>query len=136
MADRDDQKNQVELGDRTRRSVLGDDHVNRAIENTTPFDERFQEFITAGAWGSVWSDMTWSKRERSIVTIALLATLGHDEELAMHIRAAHNTGATREDIREALMHVAVYAGVPAANKAIKTAKQVFAEMDEKAEIDG
>jgi 4-carboxymuconolactone decarboxylase len=85
--------------------------------------------ITEAAWGHVWSRPNWTKRERSIVTIALLAALGHYDEVAMHIRATANTGASREDICEALLHVAIYAGVPAANHAIKIAKQVFEEMD-------
>lgn len=116
-------------GEVTRRRVLGDAHVDRASGNMTPFDQPFQEFITQGAWGSVWSRDEFTFRERSIVTIALLAALGHDEELAMHIRATANTGATPEDIREALLHVAVYAGVPAANSAIKIAKATLAEME-------
>lgn len=113
----------------TRRSVLGDAHVDRALANGTPFDQPFQQLITEGAWGSVWSRDQWSKRERSMVTIALLAALGHDEEVAMHIRATANTGATRDDICEALMHVAIYAGVPAANHAFKIAKATYAEID-------
>ena len=113
----------------TRRSVLGEAHVDRALANETPFDQPFQQLITEGAWGSVWSRDQWSKRERSMVTIALLAALGHDEEVAMHIRATANTGATREDICEALMHVAIYAGVPAANHAFKIAKATYAEID-------
>ncbi len=127
MAETDDTR--AELGEKTRRRVLGDAHVNRASANATPFDTPFQEFITQGAWGSVWSRDQFTLRERSIVTIALLAALGHDEELAMHIRATANTGATPEDIREALLHVAVYAGVPAANSAIKIAKATLAEME-------
>ncbi len=113
----------------TRRSVLGEAHVDRALANETPFDQPFQQLITEGAWGSVWSREQWSKRERSMVTIALLAALGHDEEVAMHIRATANTGATRDDICEALMHVAIYAGVPAANHAFKIAKATYAEID-------
>ncbi|WP_081163150.1 4-carboxymuconolactone decarboxylase, partial [Ensifer aridi] len=113
----------------TRRAVLGDNHVDRAQSATTDFDRPFQELITEAAWGHVWSRSAWTKRERSIVTIALLAALGQDEEVAMHIRATANTGATREDICEALLHVAIYAGVPAANHAIKIAKRVFCEMD-------
>lgn len=113
----------------TRRAVLGDGHVDRASAAATPFDQPFQELITESAWGSVWSRPGWTKRERSMVTIALLAALGHDEEVAMHVRATTNTGATREDIAEALLHVAIYAGVPAANRAIRVAKQVFADMD-------
>lgn len=113
----------------TRRSVLGDAHVDRANASATGFDQPFQELITESAWGSVWSRPHWTKRERSMVTIALLAALGHDEELAMHIRATLNTGASQEDVQEALMHVAIYAGVPAANHAIKIAKQTFSQMD-------
>ena len=113
----------------TRRSVLGDAHVDRAQANKTEFDAPFQEMITDAAWGRVWSGDQWTKRERSMVTIALLAGLGHYEELAMHIRATANTGATADDIREALMHVAIYAGVPNANHAIKIAKETLAEME-------
>lgn len=117
----------------TRRNVLGDAHVDRAESGKTAFDAPFQELIVESAWGNVWSRPNWSWRERSIVTIALLAALGHDEEVAMHIRATANTGATREDICEALLHVAIYAGVPAANRAIKIARNTFAEMDETAQ---
>ena len=116
----------------TRRAVLGDAHVERASAATTPFDEPFQTFITEGAWGSVWSRPQLTRRERSIVTLALLAALGHDEEVAMHTRATLNTGATPEDIREALLHVAVYAGAPAANRAFKIVKKTLAEMAEAA----
>ncbi|MCX8998198.1 4-carboxymuconolactone decarboxylase [Rhizobiaceae bacterium BDR2-2] len=111
----------------TRRSVLGDAHVDRASAGATPFDQPFQTLITESAWGTVWSGTHWTKRERSMVTIALLAALGHDDEVAMHVRATVNTGATEEDIREALMHVAVYAGVPAANHAFRIAKLALAE---------
>ncbi len=119
-------------GLKTRRAVLGDRHVDKAQTKTTDFDQPFQELITEAAWGNVWSRPNWTKRERSMVTIALLAALGHDEEVAMHVRATVNTGATREDIREALLHVAIYAGVPAANQAIKIAKEVYAEIDDEA----
>ena len=112
-----------------RRSVLGDPHVDRAEDAATDFDRPFQNLITEAAWGTVWARPGLSKRERSIVTLALLAALGHDEEVAMHVRATANTGATREDICEALLHVAIYAGVPAANHAIKIAKQAFEQMD-------
>ncbi|MDR9761120.1 4-carboxymuconolactone decarboxylase [Rhizobium redzepovicii] len=113
----------------TRRAVLGDVHVDRAAAAATEFDRPFQELITEAAWGHVWSRPALSKRERSIVTIALLAALGQDDEVAMHVRATANTGASREDVCEALLHVAIYAGVPAANHAIKIAKQTFAQMD-------
>lgn len=121
-----------EQGMRVRRSVLGDAHVDRAQAKTTAFDADFQRFITEGAWGSVWSREGASLRERSMLTIALLAALGHWEELAMHVRATRNTGASIDDIREALFHVAVYAGVPAANRAFAVAKEVLNEMGESA----
>ena len=114
----------------TRRAVLGDAHVERAEAAKTDFDEPFQTLITEAAWGHVWSRQTWSHRERSIVTLALLAAQGHWEEFAMHIRATANTGAGREDIQELILHVAIYAGVPTANHAIKVAKQTFREMDD------
>lgn len=119
-----------QVGMDTRRKVLGDAHVDRAEVSKTAFDAPFQEMITEAAWGHVWSRPQWSDRERSIVTIALLAALGHDDEVAMHIRSTANTGATKEDVCEALMHVAIYAGVPAANHAIKIAKRTFSEMGE------
>jgi 4-carboxymuconolactone decarboxylase len=112
----------------TRRTVLGDRHVDKAETSKTPFDEPFQELITEAAWGHVWSRPDFTLRERSIVTIALLAALGHDEEVAMHVRATANTGATAEDLREAMLHVAIYAGVPAANHAIKIIKTTLGEM--------
>ena len=116
-------------GMQTRRRVLGDTHVNAAEVQKNSFDAPFQELITEAAWGHVWSRHNWTLRERSIVTIALLAALGHLDEVAMHVRAARNTGATREDISEALLHTAIYAGVPAANSAIKVVKNVFAQLD-------
>lgn len=118
-----------ELGRKTREQVLGSAHVSKAEDKTTPFDAPFQDLITESAWGSVWSRDQWTRRERSMVTIALLAALGHIEECAMHVRAAENTGASREDICEAMLHVAIYAGVPSANSAIKAIKAVFEEID-------
>lgn len=129
MADRPPSSARYTQGLATRRAVLGDAHVDRALASETPFDQPFQELITETAWGNVWSRETWSKRERSIVTIALLAALGQHEEVAMHVRATKNTGASREDVCEALLHVAVYAGVPAANHAFKVVKAAYAEMD-------
>lgn len=114
-----------EAGMKVRRAVLGDAHVDRAEAAKTDFDQDFQRFITEGAWGSVWSRPGLTKRERSLLTITLLAALGHEDELAMHLRATANTGASPGDIKEALLHVAVYAGVPAANRAIKIAKSVL-----------
>lgn len=118
-----------ERGMATRRSVLGNAHVDNASAKMTAFDTDFQSFITEGAWGSVWSRPGLSKRERSMITLALLAALGHDEEVAMHVRATANTGASPEDIKEALLHVAVYAGVPAANRAFKIAREELAKRE-------
>ncbi|GGD26149.1 bifunctional 3-oxoadipate enol-lactonase/4-carboxymuconolactone decarboxylase PcaDC [Aureimonas glaciei] len=111
-----------------RRAVLGGEHVERATSAITGFDAAFQRLITESAWGTVWSSPRLTRRERSIVTIALLAALGQDDEVAMHVRATRNTGATADDIAEALMHVAIYAGVPAANHAIKIAKTTLSGM--------
>lgn len=114
----------------TRRAVLGDSHVDNATARMSEFDQDFQSFIVEGAWGSVWSRPGLSRRERSMITLALLAALGHEDEFAMHVRATVNTGATRDDIKEVLMHVAVYAGVPAANNAFRIAKQELASREE------
>jgi 4-carboxymuconolactone decarboxylase len=103
--------------------------VDRVEKNKTEFDADFQRLITEGAWGSVWSRPGLTRRERSLLTIAMLAALGHEEELAMHIRATRNTGATMNDAKEVLLQVAVYAGVPAANTAIKIARAVYEEFD-------
>ena len=110
-----------------RRRVLGDAHVDHATEAASELDTAFQAFVTEAAWGSVWSGPELTPRERSIVTLALLAALGHQEELALHVRATRNTGASLSDIRAAFMHVAVYAGVPAANSAFRIAKSVLRE---------
>jgi 4-carboxymuconolactone decarboxylase len=109
-----------------RRSVLGDAHVDRAIARTTAFDRDFQNYITENAWGAVWTREGLPLRERSMITLAILAARGHWEEFAMHARASRNTGASLEDIEEVLFHVAVYAGVPAANRAFAIAKEEFA----------
>ena len=111
-----------------RRAVLGDAHVDRAEAAKTAFDAPFQEFITEGAWGSVWARPGLSQRERSLITLALLAALGQWEEVAMHVRATANTGASPAEVREAMLHVAVYAGVPAANHALKIVKETYREM--------
>ena len=113
----------------TRRKVLGDAHVNHAEASKTPFDAAFQELITEAAWGHVWSRETITPRERSMMTLALLAGLGNYDEVAMHTRATVNTGASRDDIMEAMLHVAIYAGVPAANHAIKIIKQTLEDME-------
>ncbi|HEX6301832.1 MAG TPA: 4-carboxymuconolactone decarboxylase [Acidimicrobiia bacterium] len=115
-----------EVGMTVRRQVLGDDHVDRAVANTTEIDADFQEWITANVWGDLWARPGLVPRDRSLITIVLLAAASH-EELELHLQAAKNTGATRDEIVEALLHVAVYAGVPAANSAFKLMKQIYEE---------
>lgn len=117
-----------ERGLAVRRAVLGEAHVARASAAVTELDADFQRLVTEGAWGSVWSRPQLTRRERSIVTLALLAALGHHEEVALHVRATANTGATPQDVAEAMLHVAVYAGVPAANGALKVVKATYAVM--------
>ena len=112
-----------ERGMRVRREVLGDEHVERALAHTTALDADFQRFVTEVAWGSVWARPELDRQTRSLITIAILAALGRHEELALHLRATRNTGATPEHIAAALLHVAVYAGVPAANTAFAIAKR-------------
>ena len=114
-----------EKGMKTRREVLGDAHVDKAEANKTDFDKDFQEYITNSAWGAIWSRPHLTKRERSLITIAILTALGLEEELAMHIRATQNTGATEQDVKEVLMHTGVYAGIPRTNGAMKIAKKIF-----------
>ena len=114
----------------TRREVLGDEHVDRSIANTDATTEDFQAFITRYAWDGVWNRPGLDRRQRSIVTLSVLAALHHDGELALHVRAAIRNGLTREEIREVLIQVGVYAGVPAANRAFGVAQKVLAELPE------
>ncbi len=115
-----------ETGLQTRREVLGDEHVDRAIANTTEFTAPFQDLITRYAWGEIWTRPGLSRPERSMITLAMLAALRQEEELAMHVKAAIRNGLTPEQIQEVLLQVAVYAGVPAANRAFAVASQVLA----------
>ncbi|MFU8882095.1 MAG: 4-carboxymuconolactone decarboxylase [Rhodobacterales bacterium] len=117
-------------GMQVRRAVLGDAHVDRAEAAKTAFDEPFQTLITEGAWGTVWASDAISLRERSMLTLALLAATGNFEEIPMHIRATARTGASKQDVLEAFQHVAIYAGVPRANHALKLAKATYAEMEQ------
>jgi len=112
-----------------RRQVLGDAHVDRAQANMTSFDADFQRFITESAWGSVWSRPGLDRESRQMITIAILAALGMEHELALHLRATENTGVTADQVKEVLLQVAVYAGVPAANTAVAIAKKVFSERE-------
>ena len=121
-----------ETGMQVRRGVLGDAHVDSAEAAKNAFDAPFQTLITEAAWGTVWASDRISPRERSMLTLALLAALGNFEEIPMHIRATARTGASREDVLEAFQHVAIYAGVPRANHAIKLARETYREMDQRA----
>jgi len=114
--------NRWEAGNATRRAVLGDEHVDRAVATTTPFTADFQDFITRYAWGEIWTRPGLDRRARSCVTLAVLAALGHEHELAMHVRAALRIGLTEEEIKEVLLQTAIYAGVPAANRAFAVAR--------------
>ena len=120
-----------EQGMKVRREVLGDSHVDRAEADKTPFDTDFQQFITETAWGSVWTRSGLNRRTRHLVTLAMLAALNREHELAIHIRATRNTGVTQEELKEVFMQVAIYAGVPAANTAFSVAKSVYAELNGK-----
>lgn len=115
-----------EEGMEIRRRVLGEDHVDRATDATTSLDRDFQAWITENVWGDVWTRPGLDLRSRSMITIAILGALNR-EELELHLRAARNTGLSPEEVAEVLMHVAVYAGVPAANHAFKTAKSLYEE---------
>ena len=114
-------------GMRVRREVLGDDHVDRAIESTTELTAGFQDFITRYAWGEVWARPGLDRRTRSAITLTALIALGRDHELAMHVRAALRNGLTRDEIGEVILHCAVYCGVPAANRAFAVAQGVLSE---------
>jgi 4-carboxymuconolactone decarboxylase len=116
-------------GMKIRREVLGDHHVDRAIESTTDFTADFQDFITRYAWGEIWSRPGLDRRTRSAITLTALIALGRDHEIAMHVRAALRNGLTRDEIGEVLLHSAVYCGVPAANRAFAIAQQVLDETD-------
>lgn len=118
-----------EKGMEVRRRVLGDQHVDRAEAGKSAFDAPFQTLITEGAWGTVWASDEITARERSMLTLALLAATGNFEEIPMHIRATARTGATQSDVAQAFQHVAIYAGVPRANHALKLAKATYAEME-------
>jgi 4-carboxymuconolactone decarboxylase len=120
-----DDETRSQQGMAIRREVLGDDHVDRAIANTTQFTAPFQDFITRYAWGEIWSRPGLTRAERSMITLTALAVLRQDEELAMHVRAAVANGLAPSQIQEVLLQVAVYAGVPAANRAFAIAADVL-----------
>jgi 4-carboxymuconolactone decarboxylase len=122
-----DDAERTSRGMTVRREVLGDEHVDRAVASTTAFTEPFQEFITRYAWGDIWSRPGLTRAERSLVTLAVLTALQHEGELAMHVKAALRNGLTPEQIQEVLLQVAVYAGVPAGNRAFAVAQRALQE---------
>lgn len=117
-----------EKGMQVRRSVLGKAYVDKAEAAKTPLDAGFQDLITEAAWGTVWAGDHFTKRERSLITLSLLAAQGNLDEFAIHVRASQRTGASPEDIMEAMLHVAIYFGIPKANHAIKIVKQTLSEL--------
>ena len=117
-----------EAGMRVRREVLGDEHVDRATANATDFSRPFQEYITRAAWGDVWTRPGLDRRTRSAITLAVLTALRAENEIPMHVRAAIRNGLTPDEIREVILHTAVYAGVPAANSAIALAQKTLQEL--------
>jgi 4-carboxymuconolactone decarboxylase len=121
--------NRHDEGMRVRREVLGDEHVDRAVDRTTPFTADFQELITRYAWGEIWARPGLDRRTRSCITLAMLVALGREEELAMHVRAALRVGLTSDEIKEVLLHSAIYCGVPAANGAFAVAQRVLDEVE-------
>ena len=119
-----------DLGLQVRKEVLGAAYVDNTLNQSSDFDREFQRWITATAWGAIWGRTELSLRDRSLITITQLASLGNLEELALHLRATKNTGLSKSDVKEALMQVGVYSGVPAANAAFRIAKKVFEEMED------
>ena len=125
-----DERERHEAGMLVRRSVLGDEHVNRVERVKNDFDAEFQDLITRYAWGEIWTRPGLSRHSRSLLTIGLMVALNRGEELRLHLRAAANNGVTEEEIREVLMHCAIYCGVPAANAAFHAAKETLSEREE------
>src|SRR3954464_11511888 len=119
-----------EAGLKVRREVLGDAHVDRALDNATEFTKPFQEYITRAAWGEAWTRDGLDRRTRSCITLAILTALRAENEIPMHVRAAITNGLTPDEIREVILHTAVYAGVPAANSAIALAQETLQELGE------
>jgi len=120
-----------EAGMGTRREVLGDEHVDKAEKSRTEFNAEFQNFITRYAWGEIWTRPGLDRKTRSCITLAMLMALNRSEEFQLHVRAARNNGLTWNEIKEVMLHAAIYAGVPAANHAFKLAEQIKAEEDKR-----
>ena len=126
-----DDRERYEKGMEVRRAVLGDEHVNRSLEDSSDFNREFQDLLTRYAWGEIWTRPGLPRPTRSLIVIATLVALNRPDELRMHIRAAFNNGVTRDDIKEVLLQSAVYCGLPAANSAFHAAEEVFAAMNAK-----
>lgn len=127
-----DERKRFEAGLEARRAVLGSAHVERSLARRTTFTEEYQDLITRYAWGEIWTRPGLARRERSLVTLAMMVALNRTEEFKLHVRAAFNNGLTREDIKEVLLQTAIYCGVPAANSAFHMAEEVFAAMEKPA----
>lgn len=123
------ERQRFEAGMRVRREVLGDAHVDRSLTRLNGFNEEFQDLIARYAWGEIWTRPGLERRTRSMITLAMLVALNRSEEFRLHVRAAFNNGLGRDDIREVLLHTAIYCGVPAANAAFHMAEEVFAAME-------
>nr|WP_298143310.1 4-carboxymuconolactone decarboxylase [uncultured Pseudomonas sp.] len=123
-----DEKQRYEAGMQVRRAVLGDAHVDRSLQHITPFNEEFQDMITRHAWGDIWTRPGLSRHTRSLITIAMLIGMNREGELRLHLRAAKNNGVTRDEIKEVLMHSAIYCGIPAANASFHLAEEVWSEL--------
>ena len=126
-----DERDRYQQGMAVRRSVLGDAHVDRSLQNKNEFNEEFQDLITRYAWGEIWTRPGLPRHTRSCITLAMMVALNRGEELRMHLRAAFNNGVSREEIKEVLLQTAIYCGVPAANSAFHMAEEVFAEINAK-----
>ena len=131
-----DDTNRYQQGMKIRRTVLGDEHVDRAVASTTEFTRDFQDFITRNAWGEIWTRPGLPRHTRSLLTLAMMVALNRGEEFRMHVKAAFNNGVTRDEIKEVLLQSAIYCGVPAANSAFHIAAEVFKEIDKNKESDG
>lgn len=126
-----DERERYAKGMEVRRAVLGDQHVNRSLERKNAFNEEFQDLITRYAWGEIWTRPGLPRQTRSLITLAMLVALNRGDEFRMHVRAAANNGVTRDEIKELLLHAAIYCGVPAANSAFHAAEEVLAEQERK-----
>jgi 4-carboxymuconolactone decarboxylase len=130
-----DESKRYQQGVKLRREVLGDQHVDRALAETTDFTRDFQQFITRVAWGEIWSHPGLPRRTRSLLTLAMMIALNRSDEFRMHVKAALRIGISREEVKQVLMQAAIYCGLPAANSAFRVAADVFQEVDEEPALD-